>query len=261
MAQAGALYRRIAADLREAIRRGELQAGQRLPTEQELGERYQVSRNTVRLALAMLANEGAITSTPGRGTFVRDRVMVTYHASWAERHERPASDQGDAYRAEISGQGLTPEYRNFQMRIVPASADLAERLEVEDGDSLVSRSFLRLVDGEPSSLQDSYYPMDIAEECGLLTPRDVPHGTVRAMVERGYVELGYVDEITTRMPSPDEARELTLAAGVPVIVYCRTAYTKRRPVRLTLTTFAGDRNRVVYELGDLNAYHGRPDAK
>ena len=36
----------------------------------------------------MLTNEGAITSTPGRGTFVRVRLMATYHASWAEQRER-----------------------------------------------------------------------------------------------------------------------------------------------------------------------------
>src|SRR5919108_5065637 len=45
------LYRRIAAELRDAIARGELPPGSQLPTEQELGDRYQVSRNTVRLAL------------------------------------------------------------------------------------------------------------------------------------------------------------------------------------------------------------------
>jgi GntR family transcriptional regulator len=56
----------------------------KLPTEQELGDRYKVSRNTVRLALGLLTNEGIITSTPGRGTFVRDRIMLTYHASRAE---------------------------------------------------------------------------------------------------------------------------------------------------------------------------------
>jgi GntR family transcriptional regulator len=34
----------------------------------------------------------------------------------------------------------------------------------------------------------------------------------------------------------------------------RTTYCAERPLRLTLTIFAGDRNRVVYELGDLTGY-------
>ncbi|HEX5542130.1 MAG TPA: GntR family transcriptional regulator [Micromonospora sp.] len=255
MAQSRTLYGRIAADLRESIRAGVLRPGDRLPTEQELGTRYDVSRNTVRLALGMLINEGIITSTPGRGTFVRDRVVTTYHASWAEQCDRMPSDQADAYRAEVASQGRKAEYRDFEMRIVPATAELAERLCVDEGDSLVSRSFLRLVDGEPSSLQDSFYPMDIAQECGLLTPHDIPQGTIRAMADAGHVEVGYVDEILARMPSPDEARKLSVSAGVPILVYFRTAYTRQRPVRLTLTLFAGDRNRIMYELGDLEAYH------
>ena len=46
-------------------------------------------------------------------------------------------------------------------------------------------------------------------------------------------------------------------AGVPVLAYVRTCYTKERPVRLTETIFAGDRNRLVYELGDLDALYER----
>jgi GntR family transcriptional regulator len=75
--------------------------------------------------------------------------------------------------------------------------------------------------------------------------------------EHGHVEIGYRDEITTRMPTPDEAQTLDLAAGVPVLAYVRTCYTKERPVRLTETIFAGDRNRLVYELGDLEALYER----
>ena len=37
----------------------------------------------------------------------------------------------------------------------------------------------------------------------------------------------------------------------------RTCYTKQRPVRLTETFLAGDRNRLVYELGDLDALYER----
>ena len=57
------------------------------------------------------------------------------------------------------------------------------------------------------------------------------------------------------MPTPDETRTLNLAAGVPVLAYVRTCYTKQRPVRLSETIFAGDRNRLVYELGNLNALY------
>ena len=57
------------------------------------------------------------------------------------------------------------------------------------------------------------------------------------------------------MPTPEEVQTLDLGAGVPVLAYVRTCYTKDRPVRLTETIFAGDRNRLVYELGDLNALY------
>lgn len=250
------LYRRIAEDLRTQISTGALAPGSQLPTEQELGEQYSVSRNTVRLAIGMLANEGTIASTPGRGTFVRDNTVISYHASWAESQDRHGSDRADAYHAEVELQGHSSEYREFSMRVVPADADLATRLDVDADSALVSRSFVRVVDGEPSSLQDSYYAMDVAQECGLLTPRDIPGGTIRAMADHGYGEVGYVDELTARMPTPDEARRLRLGTGSPVLVYVRTTYTKERPLRTTLTIFAADRNRVVYELGDLTAFHG-----
>lgn len=161
----------------------------------------------------------------------------------------------DAYRAEIVAQGRKPEYRHFEMRVVSATPELAERLHADEGDSLVSRSILRYVDGEPSSLQDSFYTMDIATECGLLTPHDMSQGTIKATADHGYVEVGYVDEITTRMPTPDEARKLALGTGAPVLVYTRTTWTTKRPLRITRTIFAGDRNRVVYELGELDPYY------
>jgi hypothetical protein len=41
-----------------------------------------------------------------------------------------------------------------------------------------------------------------ALQAGLLVPHDLPRGTVRAMAEHGHVEIGYRDEITTRMPDP-----------------------------------------------------------
>jgi GntR family transcriptional regulator len=248
------LYQHIADQLRDAIRSGRLAPGSQLPTEQELGERYNVSRNTVRLALAQLANEGMISTSPRRGTFVRDRVTLTYHATRWERADQRQTAESDAYVSEVREQGREPR-QVFQLRIVSAPVEIAERLRTEEAEPTVVRSLVRYVDGEPWSLQDSFYPMDLAEGTELMAPTDIPRGTTRVLAERDHPQVGYVDELTTRMPTPEEVTALQLGTGTPVLVYIRTGYTLQRPVRVTRTVFAGDRNRIIYEVGDVSAAH------
>jgi GntR family transcriptional regulator len=93
--------------------------------------------------------------------------------------------------------------------------------------------------------------MDLAEEVReLMSPGDIAQGTTRMLAERGHLQVAFRDEIEARMPTPTDAALLGLHAGTPVIYYLRTAYTAQRAVRVTLTTFAGDRNRIVYTIGD-----------
>jgi GntR family transcriptional regulator len=203
----------------------------------------------VRQALNALANEGLIETAGRRGTFVRKRTMLSYHANIAERVDRPLSET-DAYYTEVREAGHEPS-QDFSMVIEPATIEVASRLQIDEGDLVVARSCMRYVDDIPWSDQVSYYPMDIATAAGLTTPRDIPRGTVRAMADAGYVEIGHRDELTVRMPTPEEARTLDISSGVALIVYMRTAYSQDRPIRLTRTHFPGDRNRIVYELGTL----------
>lgn len=65
------LYMQIYRDLLAAIHSGEFAPGSRIPTEQELSERYGVSRITPKRALTQLVQEGWIERIPGRGSFVR----------------------------------------------------------------------------------------------------------------------------------------------------------------------------------------------
>lgn len=60
----------LLATLRQELRSGRWQAGDRLPTERDLGERYGLARNTVRRALQALEQEGLILRHVGRGTFL-----------------------------------------------------------------------------------------------------------------------------------------------------------------------------------------------
>lgn len=63
-------YQQLAGILRGQIGRGELEPGQRLPSEQELMDTYEVSRGTVRKALEVLREEGVIQTVPIRGSRV-----------------------------------------------------------------------------------------------------------------------------------------------------------------------------------------------
>ena len=64
------LHRQFTSDFRERILDGRLPVGTRLPTDNELAAEYQLSRDTIRHALALLADEGLIERVQGRGTFV-----------------------------------------------------------------------------------------------------------------------------------------------------------------------------------------------
>ena len=67
-------YQELTEQLRLQIVSGEIAPGQKLPSENTLSAQYQVSRQTVRKALAILQNEGYIYAEHGRGTFCSEMI-------------------------------------------------------------------------------------------------------------------------------------------------------------------------------------------
>lgn len=66
------LYKKIYHFIKQQIDSGQLQAGDRLPTEKALSEQFSVSRITSKRALVELEQEGLITRSRGKGSFVTD---------------------------------------------------------------------------------------------------------------------------------------------------------------------------------------------
>jgi GntR family transcriptional regulator len=247
------LYRDLAATLRREITSGALPPGALLPTEYELAAQYSVSRNTVRLALADLQASGLITTGRGRGgRRVQRREVLEFHGSASESMARAderlkVGDGVDAWVADNHDQGHTGT-QQISVEIVEAPPGIARLLEIPAGERVVARRRLRLVDGKPHNLNDTWYPADIAEGSPIMHPADVPQGTITLMREMGYVQVRYRDEIEGRAPDPIEAQRLRIPSGWPVIVQTRTGYTTERPVKATVTIWPADRARLIYEL-------------
>jgi GntR family transcriptional regulator len=65
------LYLRVADDIENRIKSGELASGARLLSERALAEYYEVAFNTIRGAMKVLRERGLVESVHGRGTFVK----------------------------------------------------------------------------------------------------------------------------------------------------------------------------------------------
>ncbi len=112
-----------------------------LPQERELAERYQVSRSTVRQALKSLADEGRIYSVRGRGTFITSQRI--------SKDTRLTS-----FSEDMQARGLLPGTRLLHAEQVPATPEMAARLELEAGAPVLHLERLRLADGFPMCLED-----------------------------------------------------------------------------------------------------------
>ena len=78
---AQAKYQEIADRLRDQIDSGTLQPGERLPSEPDLVKPFDASRNTVRLAIALLTNQGLVVTRQGLGTFVNEPSSAIHGAA------------------------------------------------------------------------------------------------------------------------------------------------------------------------------------
>jgi GntR family transcriptional regulator len=63
-------YRQLAEILRARIESGQYRPGERIPTESELVEEFELARSTVRRAVGVLREDGLVQTVPQRGTYV-----------------------------------------------------------------------------------------------------------------------------------------------------------------------------------------------
>jgi GntR family transcriptional regulator len=256
------MYRRIAEDLREKIESGELGAGGQVPTELELREQYDASRNTVRDAVKWLTTRGLVETRPGQGTFVVEKidpflteVTPEYGFGGVEAHlPRYSTDRKltvTVPRVEIQKAG----------DIAVPELDLGEEAMV------VSRFQQRSIDGTPWSLQTTFYPMRLVEQGAirLIQAANIDEGTVRYLATTlGLDEVGQHDVMTVRAPDTTEAAIFRLPEDGRVNVFetRRTGYADDgEPIRLTVTTSPADRNQFVLNVGKVPGTGGQAPAE
>ena len=195
---ASPLYRQLIQRLRSDIAAGVYPAQSRFPSEAELGAAYQVSRVTVRKALAELTQEGLLRRRQGKGTFVcAPRITATL---------RDVNSFHDACRM----MGRVPGTKIISARMTGADAVVARDLQLTGADAqCVEIVRLRTADDLPVMLETNCFPA----ACEWLL-RERLDGSLYQLLElHALTPTRGIHEISMCYATPEQARLLGVNAG------------------------------------------------
>jgi GntR family transcriptional regulator len=225
-----------------------------LPTEVDLRETYNASRNTIRDAVKRLAAMGLVETRPGQGTFVTRPVEPFITTLTADPRSGFGGGEGAKIPGSIPGFHRAPSATapKVEVRVPPEPIRL--RLRIQEGEMVVSRHQERYIDDVPWSLETSFYPMAFvtAGATDLLMASDIAQGTVAYLAEQlDHRQTSYRDWITARRADENEQRFFRVGYEATVFEIFRTGYDQQgAPMRVTVSVFSADQNQFVYNVGD-----------
>lgn len=137
-------YEQIKSYFIEEIESGKLIHGDKLPSEREIAEVFNISRMTARHALSVLEKEGFVERIDRSGTFVKNkRINVENNVSFTNL---------------LLSKGYTPTTQILEQGIIKAKESLAKALEIDINENIFFIKKLRYADGMPISIQLTQIP-------------------------------------------------------------------------------------------------------
>jgi GntR family transcriptional regulator len=228
------LYYQLKHLIIESMNSGELQPGSNIPSEHTLAKTYNISRSTIRRAMADLEHEGYIHRQRGRPSTVRARPV--YHGATT------VAGFGDDMRS----QGYKPWSKVLGVNIELADAQLAAKLRINEGAEVISAYRLRLADGKPVCTERPHLPF---ARVGAISPKDIEGE--KSLYNHLRRNLGIhpytVEEILEVAFADDKtATLLEISPNSPVVQLQRTVFTETGEcIEYALSLWRIDRFRYI----------------
>lgn len=227
-------HQQISEWLRQKIKDGTFGNDDKLPSENELCEKFGVSRVTVRKALQTLEHEQLIYRSQGLGSFVRDK------------RSRQSFIQLTDFVEDMRCAGLKPRSSVLRFEPVSVPAEVASVLKVEPSSTVLRLDRLRLGNNQPIAFDLTWLPMFYGQ---LIENFDMEEETIYGILEREYdipVEKGYY-RIEAENATDYLAKHLDVAEEAALLLIDRLSLTlSEKPIYYQKRYYRSDR--IVYEL-------------
>ncbi len=135
--------------LKANIQSGIYHSGEKIPSEPDLVEELQVSRNSLREAITRLEHEGYLVRKHGIGTFVMDVKVDKVNA---------AIDKLYSTSKLIASQGMEPGTVDLTTAKIKADKVISDRLDLSISSDVVCIQRKRTANGMPFCWDESFFP-------------------------------------------------------------------------------------------------------
>ena len=145
-------YKEIATNIENKILKNFINRGDKLPSERDLSDEYNVSRTTIRRAIDFLILKGLLIRKPGSGTYVKNNnifLNVEEQVSFSEKME----DLKNNYETKI-----------IDFKIIDSTSKLRELFNIEKNEKFIFAKRIRYIDSIAVNLEKTYMPYEMFPE-------------------------------------------------------------------------------------------------
>lgn len=210
-------------------------AGDQLPPEGELAQRFNVNRHTLRRAIDELVQKGTVVRRHGKGVFVVSS-FIDYSINTQTRFTETLENQGKVTDSKVT-----------KKIIIPARGGIASRLGIENGSDVIFLETLRTVDEVPFCVISHFLPLEGMEIIYEKYNKGSLHNFVKKHCGAGLKRKESL--ISSVMPEPGDAELLKMPRNLPVlrVKSLNVSIDTGIPVEYVVTRFRGDATQLLVQ--------------
>ena len=203
-------YKQIVSELEADLLSGKYNEVKKVPREEDLIEKYQVSRTTIRKAIAMLVNKGYVYQVQGSGIFIREASLQDYVS--LENLKGLTRDFPDK----------KIESKLINLMVINADEDLAKQMKCDVGTDIYFLERLRYVNEEPFAVEYTYLNKNVIPYMS----EEIAHRSIYSFIINDLkLSIGFADKIiyADKLDS-ESAQLLQLSENDPTLVIENTVF-------------------------------------
>lgn len=225
------LHYQLADYLLIMLEKGEINVYEKLPTEENLGNVFGVSRTTVRKAMDHLLHKGLIYRKQGRGSF------------WTEPARKYKKEKLSGINREIFRITQKTVVKVLEKKLAPVPVTIADELKIPHEADIIVFKRLRFAEGEPMSFTVNY----VSDVYGdLIQEHHLEKMTMLESLEKiAGITLGVVQhEVEITRANQEIAKSLRISNLDPVLTIKTSVFDdKKNPVEVVWTYFVENKYR------------------